>query len=40
MYPFFSYLNPFFYFKDNCFIHVVKIKSKNKSSKITDLYSM
>ena len=30
----------FLYVENNCFICVVKIKNKNKLSKITDLYSM
>ena len=40
MYPFFIYLNRLLYSKNNCFKCVVTIKSRNKLSKITDLYSM
>ena len=40
MYPFYLFKLVFLYFKNNCFICVGKIKSKNKLLKVTDLYSM
>ena len=40
MYPFLFIKIDFLYVENNCFICVVKIKNKNKLSKITDLYSM
>ena len=40
MYPFYLFKLVFLYCKNNCFICVAKIKSKNKLLKITDLYSM
>ena len=38
--PFYLFKLDFLYFKNDCFIYVVKIKSENKLLKITDLYSM
>ena len=40
MYPFYLFKLDFNIFKNNCFICIVRIKSKNKLLKITDLYSM
>ena len=40
MYPFYLFKLDFYIFENNCFICIVKIKSKNKLLKITDLYSM
>ena len=40
MYPFYLFKLDFYIFENNCFICIVKIKSKSKLLKITDPYSM